>query len=422
MDFRTLRSDLVRDLPPVAFPEPPAPVRFDLDQGMVDEETLPFDALKAAMVSVLEEDKGEALQYVSYADRAKSSSQRTYRSRFQEIFLGNEALRRQLARWIAARQGVNDLGPENFLVTSGTSAVFPLIAHAFVNPGEAVLMEAMTLGHGEKAFRMRGAVIRKVAIDSNGLMIEALERELEALRREGIRPKLLYTISTFHLPTGAVLPEERRHALLALARKWELVVIEDGVYAELRYDGPRVPSLWSLDRSGLVMQVHGFAKILAPGIRIGWIGGRPEMIDALAAARSDFGVSQWMCRAMARIMEDGILESHVERVAAQCRRKRDVAVAAVKKYCGDWVDFTPPQGGMYLWLEMRENVDWERALQAARAAGLSLRPGERFRPDGARYLRLAFCHASFEELEEGIRTLGSAIANAARVPIGGEVS
>src|SRR5437016_2639500 len=123
MDFRTLRSDLVRDLPPVAFPEPPAPVRFDFDQGMVDEETLPFDALKAAMVSVLEEDKGEALHYVSYADRATSSNQRTYRSRFHELFLGNESLRRQLARWIVERQGLKDLGPESFLVTSGVSAV-----------------------------------------------------------------------------------------------------------------------------------------------------------------------------------------------------------------------------------------------------------------------------------------------------------
>ena len=294
MDLKMLRSGLVQSLSPLIFADPPAPVRFEFDQGMVAEETLPLDELKAAMESVLDRDGGEALQYVSYRDSTLGASQTTYCSRYTEMLLGHTGLREEIARWIGQRQGIDGLDADNFLVMSGTSALFPLIASAFVNPGEGVLMEAMTLGQAEKAFRMHGAAVRKVEIDEAGLVIASVEQQLENLRREGVRPKLLYTIATFHLPTGAVLPEQRRRQLLALAEKWNLIIIEDGVYAELRYEGDPVPSLLSLDRTGLVMQVHGFAKIVAPGIRLGWLCGRREMIDAVAATRVDFGVIQWM--------------------------------------------------------------------------------------------------------------------------------
>jgi len=411
-NLKSLRSNLVQGLTAPKFPDPPVPVRFNFDQGMVDEGSLPYEELKAAMSAVIDEDRGEALQYLSHRDRSGRSGKPVYDSRYEELFYGHEGLRLQIARWIAAVQGIGGLGASNILLTHGTSAVFPLLATAFVNPGEAVLMEAMTLGQAEKAFRLHGARVCKVEIDQEGLVIEALERQLEALHREGIRPKLLYTIPTFHLPTGAVMPEQRRHALLSLARKWEMIIVEDSVYSELRYEGHPIPSLWSLDTSGLVLQVHGFAKILAPGIRLGWVGGHPDLISAIAAARTDFGVSQWMCRAMARLMESGVVENHIRRVAEVCRIKRDTAVATVGQYCGAWIDFSVPQGGMYLWLEMKETVNWTAALAMAQQAGVHLRDGERFRPDGARYLRLAFCHASLEELEEGIRELGSALRNA----------
>ena len=411
MDLNALRADAARDMAIPRFPDPPAPVRFNFDQGIVDEASLPYAELKAAMAAVIDEDGGEALQYLSHRDRSGSASG-IYDCRYEELFYGNEALRREVARWIESVQAIPGLGPSNILLTHGTSAVFPLLATAFVNPGEAVLMEAMTLGQAEKAFRMHGARVHKVAIDRNGLVIADLVRQLEALKREGIRPKLLYTIPTFHLPTGSVLPQQRRAELLALAEQWNMIVVEDSVYSELRYGGERLPSLWRLDTSGLVLQVHGFAKILAPGIRLGWVGGHPDLVGAIAAVRTDFGVSQWMCRAMAKLMQNGVIHDHVPHVAEVCRLKRDVAVAAVRKHCGQWLDFEAPEGGMYLWLEMRETVDWEAALDAARLAGVHLRSGERFRPDGARYLRLAFCHASIEELEEGIQALGTALREA----------
>ncbi len=414
MDLKNLWSQQIQAMQPLIFPEPAFPVRYDFDQGMVAEEILPYELLKQMMQDVLDEDAGEALQYVSYRAPDYGQNATQYRYRYPELMLGYTSLRDELARWITTRQSVHGLSHENFLVSSGVSSLFPLIASAFINPGEAVLMESMTLGPAEKAFRMAGASIHKIEIDEDGLVITALERELEALKRAGIHPKLLYTIATFHLPTGAVLSEQRRHQLLALAEKWQLLVVEDGVYAEMRYDGTPVPSLLSLDRSGLVMQLHGFAKILAPGIRLGWLCAHPRLIEALSTARCDFGVSQWMCRAMAKFMAGNHLEPHIAKNNDLCRRKRDHAVALVRQYCGKWVDFTPPLGGMYLWLKMHETVDWDRALAGAIQSGVQMRPGQRFREDGARYLRLAFCHAGFDELEGGIRALGQAIAGAAK--------
>lgn len=406
MNLHSLRSELVGSLPPVAFPEAPAPVRYEFDQGMVAEETLPLEELKTAFGNVLDRDRGEALQYLSYRDGS------AYRSRYEEMLLGYAGLREQLAHWIGTRQGIAGLGADNFFLMSGASALFPLIAQAFVNPGEGVLMEAMTLNQGAKAFRMHGANVRAVDMDEDGLIPGSVEQQLDAMKREGVRPKLLYTIPTFQLPTGAVLPEQRRRALLSIAREWDLILVEDSVYAELRYSGTPVPSLLSMDRSGRVMQIHGFAKIVAPGIRLGWVCAHREMIDAIAATRVDFGVSQLTCRAMADFMARGRLDPHIERANALYRRKRDMASAAVNRHCGEWVTFTPPDGGMYLWLRMNEIVDWSRALQNAALAGVHIRPGQVFREDGARYLRLAFCHAPIDELEAGIAALGEAIKGA----------
>ena len=244
-------------------------------------------------------------------------------------------------------------------------------------------------------------------------MIESLEQQLKALKAAGSRMKLLYTISTFHMPTGAVLSEERRSRLIELAQEWQFVILEDSVYAEIRYDGAPASSLLGLDSSGLVIQAHGFAKILAPGIRLGWACGHREMIEALVAARSDFGVSQLMCRVMAELLSQGVLDEHIDKINAVYRRKRDFAAEALKKYCGKWVTFEIPRGGMYFWLRLRSDINPSMVQQQWSMSGVHVRPGQRFGDDGATYFRLAFCHAPLKELDEGIRTIGQALARAA---------
>jgi 2-aminoadipate transaminase len=415
MDAKSLYSDLAQDGPPLFFPDPPAPVTFNFDQGIAAEETFPIEDLKRLAGEVLDRDGARALEYISF-DYDASTENIVYLSSYIELVLGHTGLRRELAAWIGATQRVSGLDPDSFILTSGSVQAIALAVNAFVNPGEGVLVEAATFPYAMRFMQMRGADIRTVDIDREGIVVESLEQRLREMRRDGVRPKLLYVIPTFQLPTCAVVPEARRRRLLELAAEHELVVLEDSIYADLRYEGEPVPSLLSLDESGLVIQSHGFSKVLAPALRLGWMCGPPAMIEALAAVRQDLGVSQWMARLMERYLAEGLLDDHIAGANAVYRRKRDVAVAALREHCGEWVDFEVPQGGFYLWVRLRDGVDWEAAQHAAGMGGVFCRPGERFmgRADGARYLRLAFSHAPEHELRRGIEVLGQAIAGAAR--------
>jgi 2-aminoadipate transaminase len=209
---------------------------------------------------------------------------------------------------------------------------------------------------------------------------------------------------------------DRRRRIIELAQRHEMIVLEDSVYADLRYDGEPLPSLLGMDDTGLVIQSHGFSKIVAPALRLGWMTGAPEMIAGMAAVRQDLGVSQWMCRLMAEFMRTGQLDPHISRANEVYRRKRDVAAAAVREHCSPFVDFDLPSGGFFLWLRMSDEVDWARARSAAEAAGVQCRPGEVFmgRDTGQRYLRLAYSHVADHEIERGIKALGAAIHGAAR--------
>jgi 2-aminoadipate transaminase len=413
MDVTSLYSDLAQGGPPLFFPDPPAPVTFNLDQGIPDEATFPIEDLKRLAVEVLDRDGGRALEYISFGyDEAED--QIVYLPTYIELVLGHEGLREELARWMSGREG-RELGADNFILASGSVQAIALAINAFVDAGDGVLLEAATFPYAQRYLQMRKAELRSVAIDADGLDVEDLERQILKMKAEGIRPKLMYVIPTFQLPTCVVTPRERRERLLELAAEHEIVVLEDNIYGDLRYGGEPEPTLLSLDTSGLVIQSHGFSKTVAPALRIGWVCGDQKMIEGLAAVRQDLGVSQWLSRMMADYMAAGKLDPHLAMVNDVYRRRRDIAVAAVREHCADHVSFEVPQGGFYLWLELDERVDWDRVGQEAAENGVMCRPGEMFMHGGdtRRFLRLAYSHAPDHELVRGIEALGRAIRAAA---------
>jgi 2-aminoadipate transaminase len=249
-------------------------------------------------------------------------------------------------------------------------------------------------------------------MDDDGLDLDALERHLEALAATGRRLKLVYTIATFNTPTGVCLSLARRRRLIELARRWRFVVIEDNVYESLRYDGAPIPTLFSLDDTGLVVKVDSFSKVVAPGLRLGWVTADPDLIRALGGVRGDLGVGQWIARVMAHYLEEGLLEPHVAAMNELYRTKRDVAERALHECCDPWVQWRTPDGGFYLWVGIDPAIDPALVMQRALADGVLCRPGERFFGDdaqGRQYLRLAFPAMPMEGLEEGIAILGKAI-------------
>jgi 2-aminoadipate transaminase len=413
MDITSLYSDLAQDGPPLFFPDPAAPVTFNLDQGIPDEATFPIGDLKRLAVEVLDRDGGRALEYISFG-YDEQEDQIVYLPTYIELVLGHEGLREQLARRLSGREG-RELVADNFILASGSVQAIALAINAFVDAGDGVLLEAASFPYAQRYMQMRKAEMRSVAIDAEGIDVEDLERQILKLKEEGIRPKLMYVIPTFQLPTCVVTPRERRERLLELAAEHEIVVLEDNIYGDLRYGGEPEPTLLSLDTSGLVIQSHGFSKTVAPALRIGWVCGDQKMIEGLAAVRQDLGVSQWLSRVMADYMAEGLLDPHLAMVNDVYRRRRDIAVAAVREHCGDYVTFEVPQGGFYLWLELDQRVDWDRVGQNAAENGVACRPGEMFMGSGdpRRFLRLAYSHAPDHELVRGIEALGRAIRAAA---------
>lgn len=366
------------------------PVRFSFDSGHPPIEMHPLEDLKALAAEVLDESHS-ALEY-GYS----------------------ETLRDELAKWVSKRQGIPGLTAENFALASGGTEAIALTIAAVLAPGDVALIEALTFPYANRFMRQNGVDVRRMEIDEDGIVIATLERQLEELRREGKKVKLLYTISTYNLPTAAVLPLERRQRILELAEEYDLVVLEDAVYSDLQYDGaPNPPSMLSMDTSGRVIQIHTFSKIVVPGLRIGWACGAPQLIQGLHARRRELGVSQWLTEIMARYLASGKLDPHIDELNAVLLRKRNIAIDAMRTYCGDWTDFAIPTGGYYLWIEVDDRIDLDNAKVEAARRGVRFRADDAFvyAGGGRRHFRIPFASVTDEDLVEGIKIVGDVLAD-----------
>jgi 2-aminoadipate transaminase len=198
-----------------------------------------------------------------------------------------------------------------------------------------------------------------------------------------------------------------------LAERWGFLILEDNTYRPLRYEGEPVQTLFSLDESDLVFKVESFSKTMAAGLRLGWITGHPNVVDAVANTRGDLGVSQWISRLMAEYIGEGLLDPHYEDVVTLYREKRNAAQDALRAHCSPWVRWRTPEGGFFLWIELDAAIDGQLVKQKALEAGVYCRPGEKFfgnQDAGRQCFRLSFSFLPTEELENGIRTLGHVIA------------
>jgi 2-aminoadipate transaminase len=409
-------SDIARSGPPLFFPDPPVPVTFNFDQGLPAEETFPIDEILRLHEEVLDRDKGRALEYIPFG-WDEETQRLQYLSTYEELVMGNRVLRTELAKWLNDKNERTDITADGVILTSGSVQAISLGINAFVDEGDGVLVESATFPYALRYFDMRKARQYPVAMDTDGIDVDDMERNLQKMRADGVKPKMLYIVASYSCPTGYTTSLERRRRIIELAKEYDFMILEDAVYSDLRLSGERVPNIMSLDTEGRVIQSHSFSKIVTPGVRLGWMSGTQEAIAALAAVRQDLGVSQWTARAMAEFMARGMLDKHIESVIPVYRRKRDIAAAAVREHCSPYVTFDLPNGGYYLWLRLSGDVAWEKVRDAAANAGVAFRPGERFmneatRADAGSYLRLAYSHVADDELERGIAALGAAIKSA----------
>jgi DNA-binding transcriptional MocR family regulator len=247
-------------------------------------------------------------------------------------------------------------------------------------------------------------------MDHEGIQPDALE---DALAR--YRPKLVYLIASFHNPTGAVLSRDRRRAVLELAARYRVPVLESSLYADTHLEAPPPPSLLALDGSGIVIGQGSFSKIAVPGLRIGWLVAPRGAMTALTAAKAlvDLNTPPLTQRVAAAFLDGGHTERHLATLRAALRLRRDRAVAALRQHCPR-LRYRIPSGGYYLWAELPGALTATQLLASARQHGVDLRPGTQFMPDGGgeERVRLSFGALPPARLVEGARRLGAALDDA----------
>jgi 2-aminoadipate transaminase len=379
------------------FPVPRVPVKYNFDQGAPAPELYPFDDLALYITKAIQRDGARAFDYHGDAG-------------YEEMTYGFAGLRETLALRIEKRDG-RPVRRGEVMIVNGSSHGLSLVAQAFLGPGDGAVVESLSFPFMLDYMQRAGATLEPVPVDDGGMDVEAVPAALQRLVDHGHRPKLIYVIPSFQVPTGTLMSLQRRRRLIEIAQSWGILVVEDNCYHDLYFDIRPPPTLFSLDESGVVVQSDSFSKVLAPGLRLGWLTGSSAALAPVAAVRQDLGSSQLLCHALDLYLGDGRLDSRLESLRPAYKAKRDIALAALREHCGDLVTFQVPQGGIYFWLRIDPRVDCAEVSSNLEKVGVACRPGERFTddPSGAQYLRVSFLQVPKEEIERGIRELGTAL-------------
>jgi DNA-binding transcriptional MocR family regulator len=317
---------------------------------------------------------------------------------------------------------MEDIAPpsEQVMITGGASQALDMLCMLLTRPGDVALVQEPTYHLALRVMRDHQLNLTSVPSDDNGIQVEVLEKILQTFQRQGKQAKLFYLVSTFNNPSGISLGVERRKIITDLAQKYGLLVIEDDVYHQLWYDGPPPPSLFHKAPIGTTVRLGSFSKILAPGLRLGWMIAPPQIVEKCVKSGvldSGGGLGHFNAHVVAAFIEAKYLDMHIAALRSNYRKRRDVLVHGLKKHLPDGCQWVTPEGGFFLWLRLPRGLKSSTFLKSAEAAGVSYLPGNLFyvNGDGASYCRLNFTMVSLEDLEEGAKRLGTAIRKINRI-------
>jgi len=307
------------------------------------------------------------------------------------------------------RQGIES-SAERITITTGGMQGLDLACKLFVDPGDLVVVEGPTYTNGIATALSYGAEVLETSVDEDGLVVERLP---ELIERAGRTPKAIYTVPTFQNPSGVTLSKARREQLLDLAERWGSVVIDDDPYGMLRFDAESVPDFAQLAPGHpLVFSVRTFSKILAPGLRVGWVDAPSGLRELLISAKQamDTCTNVPAQQVVARFLQDGHLYAHLARVKELYRARKNAMRDSLRRHFGDGVRSTDPDGGFFLWLTFAgayASVDTQQLFEMALRNGVAYIPGPAFSTTGSfgNALRLCFATSTPERIDEGVRRL-----------------
>ena len=326
--------------------------------------------------------------------------------------LGHPGLREVLARREADREGM-DFDPDEIALTNGSMQAVTLVGRVLMEePGDVVITEETTYSGTLGAYRGLGYRLVGVPGDEQGMDIAALRGTLRSLAAGGHKPRFIYTLPTYHNPTGAVMPRERRLEMIEAAREFDILLVEDNCYADVHYeDAPRPPqSLYTLANGDGVVYIGSLSKILGAGVRIGYLVARQPLQQRFLDQRFDAGQSTLSSSIVAELLR-GRLPAQIERNNAALLPKRDALLAALAEQLGGICTWRKPAGAMFLWVGLPEEVDREALFALSEQRGLEYGYGAAYhaRGDDVPFLRLAYACPSIARIQEGIDLLAECL-------------
>jgi len=364
---------------------------ISLAGGLPDPKYFPVEELANISSEILREYGWRALQY--------------------SITRGLREFRGEIVKFME-RHGISGERPYNIIVTSGSQQALSLLAQILINPGDIVVVEKPTYLAALNVFKSVGANFEGIPIDNEGLRVDILEEKLRELKSEGKKAKVLYTVPTAQNPSGVSMSNERRERLLELAEEYDFLIIEDDPYSHFMFEEADFKRLRSKDKYR-VIYTSTFSKILAPGLRLGWVAAHPDIVDALETAKqnADLHTPTFNQLLATEALRRGVVDEHIPKVREAYRRKRDAMLKALEENMHGIATWTRPVGGMFVFVYLDENIDTKEMLPQALSAGVAYVPGSAFYVDGSgrNTMRLNFSYPSEDEIRVAVERLAKVV-------------
>jgi 2-aminoadipate transaminase len=361
--------------------------------GLPAPETFPVNDLREIIIEILEKNGPESLQYGTTE--------------------GDSLLRRMLVER-HNRQGLR-ISVDNLIITTASQQALDLISKVFINRGDCVLCGLPSYLGGLNTFSSYGAELKGITLDGNGMKPDELEQTIISLKNQGQKIKFIYIIPDFQNPSGITISEFRRMKIIDIADKYDLLIVEDCPYRDVRFEGKSQKLMYELDTTGRVISLFTFSKIFAPGFRVGWVIGDPEILDKLVMAKqtADLCTSSFVQKIIARYMEKGLLEKNLEKTIELYRGRRSHMINCFKKYMPEGVSWTEPEGGLFLFLTLPQQIDTDEIFKKAISKKVAFVAGSSFfcNNSGHNTMRINFSFSDKDEIEEGVRRLSQVISD-----------
>lgn len=359
--------------------------------GLPAPESFPIEQLKEITTEILDNDGPGSLQYG--ATEGIPELRQIMVDRYNE-------------------QGIK-VELKNLIITTSSQQGLDLLAKIFVNRGDKIICGLPSYLGGLGAFNTYGAEMVGIKFDEHGMRSDILEEKLEELKANGEKPKFIYIIPDFQNPAGITMPEFRRLEIIALAKKYDVLIVEDSPYREIRFEGKPQRTMYELDGSGQVILLGTFSKIFVPGFRIGWAVAHEEIIDKIVIAKqsTDLCTPTLNQKIAHKYIEKGYFDVNLKKIIAQYHEKRDNMLKAFHEFMPAGVSWTKPEGGLFLFMTLPEYMDAEVLFKKAIENNVAFVLGSVFHCDGSgkNTMRINFSYMPMDKTTEGVKRLANAI-------------